>query len=98
MVWQTRVTSEEVRLLAVVTQTLSQSDPEAVREVFRLLAESKRAAGLPKPGSIDFLPYGVEACRPSLELMIKFTLQQKLLPRALTVEELFDKTTRTLVP
>jgi 4,5-dihydroxyphthalate decarboxylase len=66
--------------------------------VFRLLAESKRAAGLPKPGSIDFLPYGVEACRPALEQMIKFTLQQKLLPRALTVEELFDKTTRALMP
>jgi hypothetical protein len=30
--------------------------------------------------------------------MIKFTLQQKLVPRALTVEELFDKTTRALMP
>jgi hypothetical protein len=28
--------------------------------------------------------------------MIKFTTQQKLLPRALTVEELFDKATRAL--
>jgi len=28
--------------------------------------------------------------------MIKFTTQQKLLPRALMVEELFDSTTRAL--
>jgi 4,5-dihydroxyphthalate decarboxylase len=96
--WYARHKAVPINHMVVVTEALSQSDPEAVREVFRLLAESKRAAGLPKPGSIDFLPYGVEACRPALELMIKFTLQQKLLPRPLTVEELFDKTTRALMP
>jgi 4,5-dihydroxyphthalate decarboxylase len=95
--WYAQYKAVPINHMVVVTEALSQSDPEAVREVFRLLAESKRAAGLPKPG-IDFLPYGVEACRPALELMIKFTTQQKLLPRALTVEELFDKTTRALMP
>jgi 4,5-dihydroxyphthalate decarboxylase len=94
--WYAQHKAVPINHMVVVTQALSQSDPDAVREVFRLLAESKRAAGLPKPGSIDFLPYGVEACRPSLELMIKFTTQQKLLPRALTVEELFDSTTCSL--
>jgi 4,5-dihydroxyphthalate decarboxylase len=96
--WYAQYKAVPINHMVVVTEALSQSDPEAVREVFRLLVESKRAAGLPKPGSIDFLPYGVEACRPALEQMIKFTLQQKLLPRALTVEELFDKTTRALMP
>ncbi len=95
--WYAQYKAVPINHMVVVTEALSQSDPEAVREVFRLLAESKRAAGLPKPG-IDFLPYGVEACRPALELMIKFTTQQKLVPRALTVEELFDKTTCALMP
>jgi 4,5-dihydroxyphthalate decarboxylase len=87
--------------MVVVAEKLSQSNPEAVREVFRLLAASKRAAGLPKAGGkpgLDFLPYGVEACLPALRMMIKYTSQQKLLPRPLDVEELFDDTTRALMP
>ena len=84
--------------MVVVTEKLSKSNPEAVREVFRLLAASKQAAGLPKPGSIDFLPYGFEACRPALEMMINYAMQQKLLPRPLAVDELFDDTTRALAP
>jgi 4,5-dihydroxyphthalate decarboxylase len=82
--------------MVCVTASLAQSKPEAVVEVFRLLAASKAAAGLPRPGSIDFLPYGLDACRPALQMMIKFATQQKLLPRPLTVDELFDDTTRVL--
>src|SRR5262249_25102031 len=90
-----------VNHMVVVTEKLSQSNPEVVREVFRLLAASKRAAGLPKSGitpGLDFLPYGVEACLPALRMMIRYTTQQKLLPRPLDVEELFDDTTRALHP
>jgi 4,5-dihydroxyphthalate decarboxylase len=84
--------------MVVATEKLSASNPEAVREVFRLLAHSKHAAGLPRPGSIDFLPFGLDACRPALRMMINYTMQQKLIPRALDVDELFDDTTRQLVP
>jgi 4,5-dihydroxyphthalate decarboxylase len=96
--WYAQYKAVPINHMVVVTESLSRSDPQAVKEVFRLLVESKRAAGLPKPGSIDFLPFGFEACRPALEIMIKFTQQQKLVPRALDVEELFDATTRGLAP
>jgi 4,5-dihydroxyphthalate decarboxylase len=86
-----------VNHMVVVTEKLSQSNPDAVREVFRLLAASKSAAGLPKPG-LDLLPYGVDACLPALRMMIRYTTEQKLLPRPLDVDELFDDTTRTLQP
>jgi 4,5-dihydroxyphthalate decarboxylase len=82
--------------MVVVTQKLAQSKPDLVKEVFRLLTESKRAAGLPKPGTIDTLPFGLEACRPALLAMIRYSLQQKLLPRPLELDELFDDTTRAL--
>jgi 4,5-dihydroxyphthalate decarboxylase len=96
--WYAQYKAVPINHMVVATESLSRSDPQAVKEVFRLLVESKRAAGLPKPGGIDFLPFGFEACRPALEIMIKFTLQQKLVPRALDVEELFDATTRGLAP
>jgi 4,5-dihydroxyphthalate decarboxylase len=84
--------------MVCVTEALAKSNPQAVAEVYRLLAKSKAAGGLPKPGGIDFLPYGLDACRPALEMMIKFCTQQKLLPRPLNVDELFDDTTRALRP
>jgi 4,5-dihydroxyphthalate decarboxylase len=96
--WSARHQAVPINHMVVVTESLSQSNPEAVREVFRLLVESKRAAGLPTPGSLDFLPFGFEACRSSLTTMINYCVQQKLIPRPLDVDELVDDSTRVLRP
>lgn len=82
--------------MVCVTESLSRSRPDLVREVYRMLKESKQAAGLPKPGAIDFHPFGVEACRPALEMIISYAVQQKLIPRPFAVDDLFDDTTRAL--
>ncbi|MGB7175942.1 MAG: hypothetical protein WBD33_03755 [Xanthobacteraceae bacterium] len=82
--------------MVVVKNTLSQSDPGAVREVFRMLHDSKKAAGLPKPGAIDTLPFGFDAVRPALDLMSAYALEMKIIPRRYSVEDLFDDTTRAL--
>jgi len=82
--------------MVVVKNSLSQSDPGAVREVFRMLHDSKKAAGLPKPGAIDTLPFGFDAVRPALDLMSAYALEMKIIPRGYSVEELFDDTTRAL--
>ncbi|MEA2622784.1 MAG: 4,5-dihydroxyphthalate decarboxylase [Chloroflexota bacterium] len=44
---------------------------------------------------IDPLPFGVEAVRPALELMIDFSVAQRLIPRRVSVDELFDPRTAT---
>jgi 4,5-dihydroxyphthalate decarboxylase len=82
--------------LVVVKSSLAQSDPGAVREVFRMLLDSKKAAGLPKPGAIDTIPFGYNAVKPALELMSSYALEMKIIPRRYSVEELFDDTTRAL--
>jgi 4,5-dihydroxyphthalate decarboxylase len=82
--------------MVVVKNSLSQSDPGAVREVFRMLHDSKKAAGLPKPGTIDTLPFGFDAVQPALDLMSAYALEMKIIPRRYSVEELFDDTTRAL--
>ena len=82
--------------MVVVTEKLARSNPEAVKETYRLLAQGKKAAGLPKAGEIDFLPFGFEACRPALQTVIDYALQQSLIPRKIEVEDLFDATTRAL--
>ena len=76
--------------MVVVSAKLSNSHPEAVREVFRLLqASAARApAGAPQ--------FGADDIRRSLELIIQYTAQQGLIPRAYAVDELFDDLTRAL--
>jgi 4,5-dihydroxyphthalate decarboxylase len=83
-----------VNHLVVVTEALAKSQPNAVREVYRLLKASKAAA---KPAEgIDLVPFGVEAVRKPLELIIAYAAQQALIPRKFSVDELFDDTTRNL--
>jgi 4,5-dihydroxyphthalate decarboxylase len=94
--WHHKHGTVPINHMVVVKNSLSQSDPGAVREVFRMLHDSKKAAGLPKPGTIDALPFGFEAVRPALELMSSYALEMKIIPRRYSVEELFDDTTRGL--
>ena len=82
--------------MVVTTQALAQSRPDLVVEIYRLLAQAKRAAGLPKPGQIDFLPFGLAACRPALQTIVNYALQQNLIPQEIDVDALFDDTTRNL--
>jgi 4,5-dihydroxyphthalate decarboxylase len=83
--------------MVVVRREIARSRPDVVAEVFRLLAASKRAAGSPLDGTpLDPLRFGLEACRPTLEIIIGYCAEQGLIPRRFTVDELFDDTTRGL--
>jgi 4,5-dihydroxyphthalate decarboxylase len=85
-----------VNHMVVLKDSLAESDPAAVRELFRMMLDSKKAAGLPKPGAIDFVPFGFDALKPALELMSAYALEMQLIPRRYAAEELFDETTRAL--
>jgi 4,5-dihydroxyphthalate decarboxylase len=94
--WYNKHGTVPVNHMVVVKSALAQSDPGAIREIFRMLQAAKRAAGLPKPGAIDTIPFGFEAVKPALELMSSYALEMKIIPRRFSVEELFDDTTRAL--
>jgi 4,5-dihydroxyphthalate decarboxylase len=94
--WAERHHGVPINHMMVVRTGLSRSRPDVVRDVFRQFAESKRAAGLPDGGALDPYRFGVEACRPDLEIIIDFCRRQKLIARPMSVDELFDDTTRDL--
>jgi 4,5-dihydroxyphthalate decarboxylase len=94
--WYGKHGTVPINHMVVLKDSLSQSNPAAVRELFRMMIESKKAAGLPKPGAIDFVPFGFNAVKPALELMSAYALEMQLIPRRYAVEELFDETTRAL--
>jgi 4,5-dihydroxyphthalate decarboxylase len=89
--WREKHRAVQINHMVVVKQTLARSEPDAVREVWRLLAESRRAAGSP-----ELNPFGFEANRHNLELAIERTQSQGLITRRFAVDELFDDVTRAL--
>jgi 4,5-dihydroxyphthalate decarboxylase len=95
--WAQRHGGVPINHMAVVRTELSKSRPDVVKELFRLLVASKQAAK-PAADALEPLRFGVEACRPTLEVIIDYCARQGLIPRKLAVDELFDDTTRALVP
>ena len=69
--------------MVVVSEELSNTHPEAVREVFWLLQQSAMAAGAASPW------FDTEEMRRSLQMIIRYTAQQGLIPREFAVNELF---------
>lgn len=66
------------------------SDPGTAREVWRLLQEGKRFVGaLAGP---DPVPFGIAVNRSSLELIAEYAYQQQLIPRRISVDEMFAET------
>jgi 4,5-dihydroxyphthalate decarboxylase len=88
--WRAKNGAAPINHMVVVSESLSREHPDAVREVHRLLGESMKAS----PAAPRFSPGEM---RRSLELIIGYITQQGLIPRAFTVDELFDDVTRALI-
>jgi 4,5-dihydroxyphthalate decarboxylase len=76
--------------MVVVSEALSAGHPDVVREVFGLLQQSAARAPAASPR------FDAEEMRRSLEMIIRYTAQQGLIPREFAVDELFDDLTRAL--
>jgi 4,5-dihydroxyphthalate decarboxylase len=82
--------------MLVMRKSIVQARPDVAREVFRTVLESRRAMDSGKDGKLDPLRFGLENVRQALELAIEMSLVQKFIFRKLSVDELFDDTTRAL--
>jgi 4,5-dihydroxyphthalate decarboxylase len=84
--WFAKYAVVPINHMVVVKQELSDNHPDVVREVHRLLSEAAKDA--------PCIP--LDDVRRSLEMIIGYTAQQRLIPRAFAVDELFDDVTRPL--
>jgi 4,5-dihydroxyphthalate decarboxylase len=87
--WYAKHRLVPVNHMVVVTEELARANPGAVAELYRMLEAGRKAAGLPAAGQPDTAPFGKEANRPCLELLISYAVQQGLIPRRLDVDELW---------
>jgi 4,5-dihydroxyphthalate decarboxylase len=87
--WSAKHKVTPINHMVVVSRTLCEKNPEAVREVHRLIKQSAEGVSAAPHFTADDM-------RRSLELIIGYTAQQGLIPRAYKVDELFDDVTRAL--
>jgi 4,5-dihydroxyphthalate decarboxylase len=88
--WFAKYKVRPINHMVVVSRALSDQHPDVVREVRRLLAEAaKNSPAAPR--------FSRDEMRSSLELIVRYTAQQELIPCAYAVDELFDDVTRTTV-
>ncbi|MBB5687743.1 ABC transporter substrate-binding protein [Sphingobium boeckii] len=83
--------------MLAVRQELLDERPDAVREFFRLLHDARMAMDpAPTTAMLDREPYGVDKVRTAVDLANLYAVQQGLIPRAYSVDELFDEFTASL--
>ena len=80
--WREKNRAIQINHMVVVKNTVPKG---AADEVYKLLVESKKAAGDP-----EMYPHGVEANRRNLEVAVDCAYKQKMIPRRFSVEELFE--------
>jgi 4,5-dihydroxyphthalate decarboxylase len=93
--WYRKYQTIPVNHLFCVDKELADTRPDVVREIYRMLKETK-AAMPPSTEGIDFFPFGVDALKKPIELAMEYSVEQKIIPRKFTVDELFDATARSL--
>jgi 4,5-dihydroxyphthalate decarboxylase len=94
--WHKRNGVLPINHMVAALSSVSRDQPDAVREFYGLLVESRKSAGFPLAGGLDTCPMGLAANRHNLEIAIDFVYTQGLIPRRFTVDELFDDVTRVL--
>ena len=80
--WAEKHKAVQLNHLVVVRSSMPKTQSD---EVYKLLVESKKAAGDP-----PMLPHGVEANRRNFEVAIDCAYKQRLVPGRFSVEELFE--------
>jgi 4,5-dihydroxyphthalate decarboxylase len=92
--WYEREHVIPINHMFAVHRDLSKKRPDVVKELYRMIVESRAAA--PAKATATIPPFGLEANRKALGMAIDWSLEQKIIPRRLSVDELFDETTAAL--
>ena len=93
--WYKKYGCTQINHIFALDADLVAERPDVVEEVWRMLVATKKAAGLDSK-AVDTLPFGVEAISRSLQIVNQYAAEQKVIPKAFTIAELFDDRMRRL--
>ncbi|MDI3468379.1 MAG: hypothetical protein OJF62_000442 [Pseudolabrys sp.] len=86
--WYARHKLVPVNHMVVVTDEFKRARPDAVAELYRLLEAARRTVP-PRADGMDLAPFGKDANRACLELLMGYAAQQKLVRRPTAFEEMW---------
>jgi 4,5-dihydroxyphthalate decarboxylase len=92
--WYQREGVIPINHMFVVHEEISRKRPDVVRELARMIRDSRALA--PPAAAAAVPPLGLEANRKGLGMAIDWAFEQKIIPRRMKVDELFDDTTANL--
>lgn len=92
--WHAKYGCTHINHMFVVDSELAKNRSDVVAEIYRMLAESKAAVGLPK--GLDTLPFGFANVQRSLTIASQYAEEQGVIPRRFAAAELFDHATHLL--
>jgi 4,5-dihydroxyphthalate decarboxylase len=92
--WIRREGLTPINHVFVVRKELSKERPDVVREINRMLVESRKLA--PESATASLPSYGYTAMRKTIELACEWAYEQKLIAKRYSIDELFDETTASL--
>ena len=92
--WCRREHVMPINHMFAVSKDVSQNHPEVVREIGRMLLESRALA--PDSVTAALPPVGLKRNRKTLQMALDWTFEQKMIPKRIAVDELFDEHTASL--
>jgi 4,5-dihydroxyphthalate decarboxylase len=92
--WAANNNAIQINHMVVVKRQIVERDPDSVREIWRMMKESKRRAGA--GGNPEYTPFGLDANRRNLEAGIAYITRTGVIPRKFSVDELFHPVTAAL--
>ena len=78
-----------VNHMLTIRRQLAESRPDLVAELLRMFRDAKAAVPA-APGERDLLPMGRAALQPVIDLALRYSTEQGLLPRPLDTEEVWE--------
>ena len=95
--WHEKTSAVPINHMMVVRNELLAERPDIVRELFKLVVDSRAISGGPQiKDGIDMQPVGLERLRPALQLSVDYALQQGLIRNKVEVDDLFTDVTASL--
>lgn len=93
--WAARHQLVPINHMVAVRSELMRERPDIVRELYAMLQQSKTlapaAASQGAQAALDLTPFGIEPNRAALDCLLRYAHLQGLLPKACTVDQLFEE-------
>ncbi|MGI9520526.1 MAG: hypothetical protein ACR2PG_02650 [Hyphomicrobiaceae bacterium] len=94
--WHNEHQAIQINHIMVVQDAIAHSNPKAVKEIYRMLLDSKEASSAGGRQTRDMNPFGLSKNRKNLEIAVEYVYKLGLIPFQYSVDDLVHEALRDL--